>query len=93
MQVIDLGQMSWQDAWARQTQAHEAVLRGSMEETLFLVEHPHVVTLGRQTDLSLRNLRYAPRRARPPTASTSSKPTEAETSRITVRGSSSRTRS
>ena len=58
MQVIDLGQMSWQDAWARQEQAHEAILRGRMDETLFLVEHPHVITLGRQTDLSLRNLRY-----------------------------------
>jgi lipoyl(octanoyl) transferase len=58
MQVVDLGQMSWQDAWDRQQQAHDAVLRGSMEETLFLVEHPHVITLGRQTELSLRNLRY-----------------------------------
>lgn len=57
MQVIDLGIMSWQDAWARQEQAHERVLRGG-EEILFLVEHPHVLTLGRQADLSLRNLRY-----------------------------------
>lgn len=58
MQVVDLGQMSWQDAWARQELAHEMLLRGKGEETLFLVEHPHVITLGRQTDLSLRNLRY-----------------------------------
>lgn len=51
--------MSWQDAWARQEEAHEALLRGKGEETLFLVEHPHVITLGRQSDLSLRNLRYS----------------------------------
>ena len=57
MQVIDLGQMSWRDAWARQEQAHERVVRGG-EEVIFLVEHPHVITLGRQSDLSLRNLRY-----------------------------------
>ena len=58
MQVIDLGQMSWRDAWAHQEQAHERVMRGG-EEVLFLVEHPHVITLGRQADLSLRNLRYS----------------------------------
>lgn len=60
MQVVDLGKMSWQDAWARQEHAHDAVLRGHMEPTVYLVEHPHVITLGRQTDLSLRNLRYTP---------------------------------
>ena len=58
MQVIDLGQMSWRDAWARQEQAHDRVMRGG-ESVLFLVEHPHVITLGRQADLSLRNLRYS----------------------------------
>ena len=58
MQVVDLGMMSWRDAWARQEQAHDRVLRGG-EETLFIVEHPHVITLGRQVDLSLRNLRYS----------------------------------
>ena len=57
MQVIDLGTMSWRDAWELQQQAHEKVLRGA-EEVVFIVEHPHVITLGRQTDLSLRNLRY-----------------------------------
>jgi lipoate-protein ligase B len=57
MQIVDLGTMRWRDAWAIQQEAHEKVLRGA-EEILFVVEHPHVITLGRQTDVSLRNLRY-----------------------------------
>jgi lipoyl(octanoyl) transferase len=57
MQVTDLGNMSWSDAWQAQQRAHEKVLRGA-EEQILLVEHPHVITLGRQADLSRRNLRY-----------------------------------
>ena len=57
MQVVDLGHMSWSDAWEAQQRAHERVLRGA-EETVLLVEHPHVITLGRQAELSRRNLRY-----------------------------------
>ena len=59
MHIVDLGNMSWREAWDLQEQAHEKVLRGA-EEVVFLVEHPHVITLGRQTDLSIRNLRYPP---------------------------------
>ena len=57
MQVTDLGNMTWTDAWEVQQRAHEKVLRGA-EEQILLVEHPHVITLGRQVDLSRRNLRY-----------------------------------
>jgi lipoyl(octanoyl) transferase len=59
MQVIDLGQMSWTEAWTLQQRAHAEVLRGG-DERIFVVEHPHVITLGRQADLSLKNLRYSP---------------------------------
>jgi lipoyl(octanoyl) transferase len=58
MQVINLGTMNWRDAWALQEQTHEKVLRGA-EEVIYVVEHPHVITLGRQTALSLKNLRYS----------------------------------
>lgn len=57
MQVIDLGKMRWRDAWALQEEAHDKVLRGG-EEVVFMVEHPHVITLGRQTEMSLKNVRY-----------------------------------
>lgn len=58
MQVTDLGTMSWSDAWEVQQRVHEKVLRGA-EEQVLLVEHPHVITLGRQVELSRRNLRYS----------------------------------
>lgn len=58
VQVTDLGIMSWADAWEVQQRAHEKVLRGA-EEQILLVEHPHVITLGRQIELSRRNLRYS----------------------------------
>lgn len=58
MQIVDLGKMRWREAWAIQQEAHEKVLRGA-EEILFVVEHPHVITLGRQTEVSLRNVRYS----------------------------------
>jgi lipoyl(octanoyl) transferase len=54
MQVIDLGQMPYRDAWAEQERAHEAVLGGA-EERIFVVEHPPVITLGRRAGAE-RNL-------------------------------------
>lgn len=57
MQIVDLGNMRWRDAWAIQQETHEKVLRGA-EEVIYVVEHPHVITLGRQTEVSLRNVRY-----------------------------------
>lgn len=59
MQIVDLGKMRWREAWEIQQETHEKVLRGA-EEVIFIVEHPHVITLGRQTEVSLRNVRYSP---------------------------------
>jgi lipoyl(octanoyl) transferase len=63
MRFIDLGRMSWQDAWARQEQAHADVALGS-DECVFVVEHPHVITLGRQADVARRSLRVDEARLR-----------------------------
>ncbi len=46
----DLGVMPYRDAWALQEAAHERVASGG-EETVFFVEHPPVITLGRRAGL------------------------------------------
>src|SRR5579862_6030711 len=45
--VNDLGRMSYRDAWDIQERAHDAVAAGG-PETIFIVEHTPVVTLGRR---------------------------------------------
>lgn len=55
MRVIDLGLISYRDAWALQEQAHERVMAGG-EETLFLLEHKPVITFGRRAGDSAKNL-------------------------------------
>ena len=57
MIVRDLGLIPFREAEALQLAALEQVLAGG-EETLFLLEHPPVVTLGRQG--GLENLHVAP---------------------------------
>jgi lipoyl(octanoyl) transferase len=52
--VTDLGRMAYREAWEAQERAHEIVVGGG-EETILVVEHPAVVTLGRRED-SIRNL-------------------------------------
>lgn len=47
MQIHDLGQMAYRDAWALQERAHEEVVGGA-EERIFFVEHPPVITYGRR---------------------------------------------
>lgn len=47
MRAVDLGLMAYHEAEALQLAALAEVLAGG-EETLFLVEHPKVITLGRQ---------------------------------------------
>ena len=47
MRVQDLGQCPYRQAWEIQERAHQQVLEGG-EETLFLVEHPQVITFGRR---------------------------------------------
>src|ERR1700728_4788570 len=52
--VNDLGRMAYQQAWDLQEQAHQSVLAGG-PETIFIVEHPPVITLGRREE-SIQNL-------------------------------------
>jgi lipoyl(octanoyl) transferase len=58
MVVVDLGVMPYRDAWNIQEETHERVVAGG-EETLLVVEHPAVVTLGRREE-SVRNLKVSP---------------------------------
>ena len=57
MKIIDLGMMRYNDALAAQLTRHEEVRQGA-EDTLFLVEHPPVVTFGRHG--GAENLRRNP---------------------------------
>jgi lipoyl(octanoyl) transferase len=45
--VLDLGTRPFRDVWAQQLALVEARQRGDGEDTLIVVEHPHVFTLGR----------------------------------------------
>jgi lipoyl(octanoyl) transferase len=56
--VNDLGRMAYQQAWDLQEQAHQSVLAGG-PETIFIVEHPPVITLGRREE-SIQNLITTP---------------------------------
>src|ERR1041384_6703619 len=48
--VVDLGTEGFRDAWARQLALVEARQKDEAPDTLLLVEHPHVFTLGRRRD-------------------------------------------
>jgi lipoyl(octanoyl) transferase len=45
--VVDLGRMEYGAAWDLQRRVHEAVRTGALPDTLLLVEHPPVYTIGR----------------------------------------------
>ena len=49
-QVLDLGTASYRDVWARQLALVEARQIGAAPDTLIVVEHPHVFTLGRRRE-------------------------------------------
>lgn len=49
-QVLDLGTSSYRDVWARQLALVEARQIGQAPDTLIVVEHPHVFTLGRRRE-------------------------------------------
>jgi lipoyl(octanoyl) transferase len=49
-QVLDLGTADYRDVWARQLALVEARQIGQAPDTLIVVEHPHVFTLGRRRD-------------------------------------------
>jgi len=48
--VLDLGTADYRDVWAKQLALVEARQIGKAEDTLIVVEHPHVFTLGRRRD-------------------------------------------
>jgi lipoyl(octanoyl) transferase len=49
-QVLDLGTADYRAVWARQLELVEARQTGKAPDTLIVVEHPHVFTLGRRRD-------------------------------------------
>jgi lipoate-protein ligase B len=48
--VLDLGTESFRDVWTRQLALVDERQRGDAPDTLVIVEHPHVFTLGRRRD-------------------------------------------
>jgi len=48
MQIIDLGTIGYKEAEALQLETLEGVTSGEKGNTLYLLEHPKVITLGRQ---------------------------------------------
>jgi len=48
--VVDLGTESYRDTWARQLALVDQRQRGEVRDTLLVVEHPHVFTLGRRRE-------------------------------------------
>lgn len=49
-QVLDLGTADYRDVWQRQLALVEQRQIGAVPDTLIIVEHPHVFTLGRRRD-------------------------------------------
>jgi lipoyl(octanoyl) transferase len=50
LRVIELGTEAYRDTWARQLALVERRQAGEVPDTLLLVEHPHVFTLGRRRE-------------------------------------------
>jgi lipoyl(octanoyl) transferase len=48
--AIDLGRMEYDDAFLLQKREVERLQRNEGDETLLFVEHPHVITIGRNAD-------------------------------------------
>ncbi len=46
--VQHLGTVPYADAWTLQTDLHESRAQGEIPDTLLLLEHPHVYTIGRR---------------------------------------------
>lgn len=49
LRLLDLGRRPYSEVWELQKSLVEARSRGEVQDTLILVEHDHVVTLGRKT--------------------------------------------
>lgn len=52
LRFVDLGCLPFADALSRQEELVSRIAEGRAEETVHLVEHPHVFTLGRRGDAS-----------------------------------------
>ncbi|MGH3026763.1 MAG: lipoyl protein ligase domain-containing protein, partial [Gaiellaceae bacterium] len=48
--LMQLGQVAYREAWELQRSLAGAVSQGAIPDTVLLLEHPPVVTLGRRTD-------------------------------------------
>jgi lipoyl(octanoyl) transferase len=48
--LLDLGQMRYDEAWELQRSLAAAVAQGEIPDTVMLLEHPPVITLGRRAD-------------------------------------------
>ncbi len=62
LDVVDLGHLPWEQAWSIQQEFVEKRKAGQAPDTLLFVEHPHVITLGRNAQVS--NILAAPERLR-----------------------------
>ncbi len=51
MQLLELGLTPYQQAWDLQREIFRGVIADEEEDTLILVEHPHVYTFGRGSDM------------------------------------------
>jgi lipoyl(octanoyl) transferase len=50
LQVLRLGLVDYEEAWAQQRELHARVVEGSAPDTLLLLEHPPVYTAGKRTE-------------------------------------------
>src|SRR6201981_2783009 len=50
--LLQLGQVPYLEAWELQRSLAGAVSQGAIPDTIVLLEHPPVVTLGRRTDVA-----------------------------------------
>jgi lipoyl(octanoyl) transferase len=50
LEVLRLGLVDYEEAWARQRELHARVVDGSAPDTVLLLEHPPVYTAGRRTE-------------------------------------------
>jgi lipoyl(octanoyl) transferase len=50
LQLVRLGTVGYDDAWAQQRELHERRVAGEIEDTVMLLEHDAVYTAGRRTE-------------------------------------------
>jgi lipoyl(octanoyl) transferase len=50
LEVLRLGLLDYEEAWARQREVHARVVDGTGPDTLLLLEHPPVYTAGKRTE-------------------------------------------